>query len=141
MEYHRNLNQFQLGLYQLNLRDEIAFDPQQTPQAPFGANRNLSPTHRYGITSGFTYQPYSFVSIDGQYNAVSARFINGATAGKRIPLVSEQIARIGVAWMPTEQWRIYTEALYTGNQYAANDDANVGGANRGIYIISLQYKL
>ena len=38
------------SIYQLNLENEIAFDPTQTPQNPFGTNRNLNPTVRRGLS-------------------------------------------------------------------------------------------
>src|SRR5205085_9685425 len=68
--------EWKLGLYQLNLRDEIAFDPTQTPQTPFGSNENLDPTIRRGITLSGKDNITSKISIGGQYNYVDARFQN-----------------------------------------------------------------
>jgi len=130
-----------IGIYQLNLRDEIAFDPLQTPENPFGINRNLAPTVRRGFTlSG--KKIFNKTTVGGQYNYVNARFQSGATTGDRIPLVSESIIRGNIDYHFTDNWHFYTEAIFTGNQYAANDDANVGGLMGGytIYNCNLGYQ-
>lgn len=120
-----------LSIYQLNLTDEIAFDPTQTPQQPFGANRNLDPTIRRGASLSEKYLLNEKITLDGQYNYVNARFQSGINAGNRIPLVSENIFRAGVNYRFFNYWNAYTEAVYTGNQYSANDDANISGINGG----------
>lgn len=120
-----------IGLYHLRLRDEINFDPLQTPLTPFGSNRNLPPTIRYGASASGKVSLFNDVSLDGQYNYVKARFQNGIYAGNRIPLVSEHIFRSGIDCHCSEHMNIYLENVFTGSQFAANDDANriskVGG--------------
>lgn len=69
------------NLYQLNLRDEIMFDPMQTPQDPFGTNRNLSPTVRQGFSLSEKIPVTQKITLDGQYNYVNARFQNGVNVG------------------------------------------------------------
>lgn len=130
------------NLYQLNLKDEIAFDPTQTPQDPFGSNRNLSPTIRRGFSLSGKDKLTNQLSLNGQYNFVSARFQNGVDAGDRIPLVSENILRGGVEYKLADFFSIYPEAVFTSNQYAANDDANIAGAIGGytIYNFNLHYE-
>jgi iron complex outermembrane recepter protein len=109
----------------LNLIDEITFDPNQTPEDPFGTNRNLDPTIRRGFSISEKYQITEKISLGSQYNFVNAKFQHGSTAGKRIPLVSESNLHIGFDYAFREYWHVYTEAIYTGNQFAANDDANI----------------
>lgn len=120
-----------LGLFQLNLRDEITFDPIQTPLQPFGVDRNLDPTVRRGFTLSEKYRVFDNFALDGQYNYVKARFQSGQYAGNQIPLVSENIFHGGADYRITEHWNLYTEAVYTGSQFAANDNANVTGKNGG----------
>src|SRR5579883_402321 len=129
------------SVYQLDLRDEIQFNPLQTPEAPFGSNENLPPTTRTGFTLSEKYHATEKITVDGQYNYVNARFQNGFFAGNRIPLVSENIARGGIHYRFAEHWSLYPEAIYTGNQYAANDNANIGGKIGGytVYNFSVQY--
>ena len=134
-------NTAKLAIYQLNLRDEIAFDPLQTPQQPFGSNRNLSPTVRRGLILSGKHRLTRQLSIDGQYNYVHARFQNGVNSGNLIPLVSENILHAGLNYHFAQHWNFYTEALFTGSQYAANDDANIAGRLGGytVYNFNLRY--
>ncbi len=131
-----------LGLYQLNLQDEIAFDPTQTPQNPFGSNRNLDPTIRRGISLSGKKQMTDQLALDAQYNFVNARFQHGVNTHHRIPLVSEHILRAGINYHFAEHWYLYPEFIYTGNQYSDNDDANVAGLLGGytIYNVNLRYE-
>lgn len=135
--YHAAAN-----FYLLNLRDEIAFDPTQTPQQPFGANRNLAPTARQGFSLSGKYHLMPQLAIDGQYNYVNARFSHGPNTNNRIPLVAENILRSGLDFRLNENWRFYAEAIYTGNQFPANDDANISGAIGGytIYNFNIRYQ-
>lgn len=126
-EWEEEKQSAKLGLYQLNLRDEITFDPTQTPQDPFGTNRNLAPTVRRGLTLSGKQALTPKLTLDGQYNYAIARFQSGLNAGNRIPLVSETIIRSGIQYALTDEWYAYTEGIFTGNQYPANDDANVAG--------------
>lgn len=127
--FRRRYDSIRIGIYQLNLQDEIAFDPSQTPMQPFGANKNLDKTIRYGTILTARTQLTNFLALDGQYNFVRARFKNGPNRNKQIPLVSEHIFRAG-AHFKFRCLVILFESLFTGKQYPANDDANlfpVGG--------------
>lgn len=137
----RNL-QSQFSVYQLNLRDEITFDPLQTPEHPFGSNSNLDPTSRSGLSITEKYALTNQVSIDGQYNYVNARFRSGLYSGNRIPLVAENILHAGCNVSFHTHWNFYTEAIYTGNQYAANDNMNIAGLLGGytVYNAHLRYE-
>ncbi len=130
-----------INLYLLQLTNEITFDPTQTLQTPFGANRNLAPTQRQGFSLSEKYDFNSQLSLNGQYNFVNARFQSGINSGNRIPLVAENLLRAGVNYQFLSHWNIYTEAQYTGNQYTANDDANIAGKMGGYttYNTSLRF--
>ncbi len=132
----------QFSVYQLNLVDEITFDPTQTEQDPFGTNRNLPPTERFGFSLSEKYNITDKISLGTQYNYVNARFQSGVNAGKRIPLVSENILHLGVGYEFLDDWNIYTESIYTGSQFPANDDANVSQKIGGytIFNVHLRYQ-
>jgi len=132
-----------VALFQLNLRDEITFDPTQTAKQPFGSNRNLSPTTRRGFSLSEQYQATEKLLVSGQYNYVNARFQSGSNAGNRIPLVSEINAHLGLNYHFLPRWNFYSEAMYTGNQYPANDDANIAGKMGGytVYNMNFRYSL
>lgn len=132
------------NIYQLNLRDEIAFDPLQTPEDPFGVNRNLAPTVRHGFSLSGDYRFLKKFRIDGQYDYVRARFQSGINSGNLIPLVAENIFRAGLTYLYNDYLNFYTEALYTGSQYPANDNLNVdpklGGYTLFNFNINFHYK-
>lgn len=131
-----------INLYQLNLKDEIAFDPSQTAENPFGSNRNLSPTRRQGGSISSKVQFRDHLIFNGQYQYVNARFQNGVFADHRIPLVAENIFQVGLDYKLSDYFNIYPEAIYTGNQYAANDDANAAGRIGGytVYNFNIHYE-
>ena len=141
MTWEKDNNVVDASLYQLNLRDEIAFDPFQTPQNPFGTNTNLAPTARTGAALSAKRQLSRLFTADAQLNYVDARFQSGATSGKQIPLVSDWTARGGMLYRITNNWHAYAEAIYTGRQFPANDNANVTGGQGGytIYNFNLRY--
>jgi iron complex outermembrane receptor protein len=129
------------SIYQLNLKDEIMFNPLQTPLQPFGANVNLAPTQRQGFSVSEKYLVTEKLILDGQYNFVNARFQRGIDAGNRIPLVSQNIFRTGLNYAFKENWNLYTEAIYTGNQFSDNDNGNVAGPMGGytLYNFNVRY--
>lgn len=133
-----------IAVFQLNLKNEITFDPNQTPQDPFGTNRNLNPTIRRGFSISEKYQISPQLTIGGQYNYVNARFQSGVNAGNRIPLVSENNMQANVNYQFFDYWNVYTEVIYTGNQFPANDDVNIGSPVAGYTIFNtnlrFQYK-
>lgn len=136
LHYKDNAYTGNLDLYQLNLRDEIAFDPTQTPEQPFGTNRNLSPTIRRGISIAIRKQFIPNFAIGGQYNYVNARFQNGINVGKHIPLVAENIFLANITYSLHECWHLYSEFVYTGSQFPANDVANLSGRIGGYALIN-----
>lgn len=128
-------------IYILNLQDEIAFDPTQTPQQPFGSNINLPPTVRRGLSLSGKDKLTNQLELGTQLNLVDAVFQSGINTGNRIPLVSAMILHGGINYSLSDNWQFYTEALFTGNQYSANDDGNVGIKLGGytIYNLTIRY--
>ncbi len=140
LEYHWYNTSTQFSIYQLNLKDEITFDPNQTPEDPFGTNRNFDPTVRKGFSIAEKISITEKISLGGQYNLINARFQSGPNAGNRIPLVAESNFQANLNYQLSDRWAIFTEAIYTGNQFAANDDANIVGALGGYTFYNLNIK-
>lgn len=134
VKWHQKHYRGQLAIYQLNLKNEIAFDPTQTPLQPFGTNRNLDLTTRQGMTFSGSVPLTALLMANGQYNYVDARFRRGIYAGNRIPLIAEHNLRGGLYYQLTSFLHIYSEAVYTGNQYADNDNANIAGKMGGYMV-------
>ncbi|MHB1221475.1 MAG: TonB-dependent receptor domain-containing protein [Gammaproteobacteria bacterium] len=131
----------QINIYQLNLNNELAFDPAQTSIQPFGSFNNLDKTIRRGISFAESYHITSALTLDGQLNYVDARFAAGSFSGKRIPAVPALNANAGVAYQMNDHWHAKYTALYTGDRYASQDMSNVGKQVSGYWLhdVALQY--
>ena len=135
--------QTQLSIYELQLHDEIAFDPTQTAAAPFGLYRNFAETERRGVTLADTYQLTERINLDGQINYVAARFATGENAGKHIPAVPDLNANASIRYHFAPHWQTRYSAFYTGNRYASEDVANTGKKLPGYWLnsVAIQYML
>lgn len=140
LHWLKNTFQGRASFYLLNLRDEIAFDPTQTPQQPFGANRNLAATERRGCSLSYKGIITSKLSMGAQYNYVNARFREGIREGNRIPLVSEMIFLANMNYRVLDNLYFYGELVYTGNQFPANDDANLSGKIGGYTVLNINLR-
>lgn len=114
----------QLNVYQLELHDEIAFDPTTTPLEPMGRYSNFSTTQRRGITVAESYEVTPKFLIGSQVNYVNARFISGLFSGKHIPIVPAWNGNANFTYRFAENWRTKFSALYTGSQFVSLDLAN-----------------
>lgn len=131
----------QINIYQLELLNEIAFNPTQTPTEPFGSYNNFPKTLRRGVTLTEYYRLTEKIGIDGQFNVVDARFTEGIFSGNQIPAVPWVNANMGLSYDFIPDWRIKYIALYNGSAYASKNDENKGSKIPGYWIntLSLQY--
>lgn len=113
-----------INIYQLNLKNEIVFDPTSTPAQPFGANTNLDPTQRRGSTLQSTYQLTQRFSLGGQYSYVDARFSEGPDANNHVPFVAQNTYTLFSKYLFNEQWSGYVEDVFTGSRYQSGDVSN-----------------
>jgi iron complex outermembrane receptor protein len=131
----------QINLYRLDLHNEIAFNPEQTPAEPFGAFNNLDRTVRYGITLTEFYRFTPRLSINSQLNYMDARFRTGVNAGKLIPAIPAITGNIGLDYNFTSHWQAKYGLLYTGSRIASEDVSNSGKKVAGYWLndIAIQY--
>jgi iron complex outermembrane receptor protein len=131
----------QLSIYQLELYNEIGFDPTKTAAQPFGAYNNLDKTLRRGISVAENYSLTTRTTLNGQINYVNARFAAGPYAGKFIPSVPVINGNAGLSYHLTEHWVTQYTLLYTGSRYPSQDMANVSKKIPGYWLsdIALQY--
>ena len=118
------------SIYQLNLEDEIEFDPTVGPDfgfGPIGLNVNLDKTQRNGATLSLVSQVSSTLSIKTELGLVSAKFKSGTFDGNDISGVAGNIARIRADYLPRDNLASYLEIHYTGEKFAQGDNANVFG--------------
>lgn len=131
----------QINIYQLELNNEIAFNPTQTPTEPFGSYSNFPKTLRRGITFSEDYIVNPKLMLNSQINYVHAYFAQGEFSGKSIPAVPKWNGNIGLGYELIPHWKIKYSALYTGQTYASQDDNNSGEkvASYWLNTIAFQY--
>jgi len=130
MGYEKTFDKAWLSVnaYQLELEDEIAFDPTATkPAGAFfnGANVNFDPTTHRGIILDGDFFISDNLQFSTSYTYTDATFDSGSNAGKRVSFVPEHSARVAMSWMPDANTNLLLEALYTGERYVSGDNANV----------------
>ena len=117
-----------INAYQLELEDEIAFDPTATPPAGAffnGANVNFDPTTHQGIMLDGDYMVTNNLQVSASYTYTDATFDSGIYAGKSVSFVPQHSARVAMNWTPVENTNLRLEALYTGDRYVSGDNANL----------------
>lgn len=137
VEWKQVADNFKLTIYQLRLKNEIAFDPTQTALQPFGANRNIGPTIRNGLAISAKHQLTLNWDIAGEYAYVDPRFAAGPFKNNVIPGVANHLAGINIYYHVNEQLKFLGEELYVGNHYASDDDANASAKINGYYLTNL----
>ena len=127
------------SIYQLNLEDEIVFDPTVGPDigfGPTGLNVNLDKTQRSGATLSLVSQPISNLSIKTELGLVNARFKSGLFKGNDISGVAGKTANIRADYQFRENLASYLEVHYTGEKFAQGDNANVNSKLESFTILN-----
>lgn len=135
-----NNNQTDVNIYQLDLTNELAYDPLQTAIQPFGANTNLPPTQRQGFIIQDQYKLYSWL-LGTQYSYVNPRFLGGIYNGNQIPFVAKNVLKFSADYFITNNCDIYAETIYTGSEFAMDDNTNTAAKVPpfSVYNLALHY--
>lgn len=108
---------YDLRVYQLNMRDEIAWGTFQ--------NENLDKTRRNGLETGLRWTLPKWGSLGLSYQLIDAEFSDGPNKGKDIPLVPAQIltldAELDVAYGVT----LLGAMRAVSPQHVGDDNANL----------------
>jgi len=121
-----------LLVYQLDLDDEIAFDPVNY------VNVNLDETRRKGvITSGY-WQQSKKLGYSASYTFTDAEVLSGPTAGSDIPLVARHSALLGSDYQLTDKWQLYGELYAISDRVFGGDFNNVLGRLSGYGVINIK---
>ena len=129
-------NEFKLSLYQLDLDNEIAINP-EPGNGGLATYENLSPTRRLGMDA------YAKIQLSTQFDAilqttlVSAKFRSGQFKDKQVPSVSPYQASAGLAYHNAEGWQAWVNETYHSSFYAANDFNNTGSKLSGYFLTNL----
>ena len=119
-----------VSLYQLELEDEIVFDPSADkpyPEAPWqGANVNADKSKRFGIDTDWNWQLTDTLNLGAEYHYIDAKFTNGANKDKALPWVAKNTGRLHSSIDFSHDFQFYIEANYVGQRYIEGDNANNG---------------
>lgn len=123
VEYRAGTFRSRAGMFSMNLENEIYFF------FPAFANVNLPPTRRRGVELEAAFEPVPALTLDANLTLNDARFRSGTMAGvdlagKRIPLVPQQLANVGVSWRLADRWKLAARGRYVGHQVYDNDQTN-----------------
>ncbi len=131
-EWTSGSNTAKLLIYQLDLDDEIAFDPVNF------ANINLDETRRKGvITSGY-WQQSKKLGYSASYTFTDAEVLSGAFAGKDIPLVARHSVLLGSDYQLTDKWQLYGELFAISDRVFSGDFNNVLERLPGYGVINIK---
>lgn len=117
-DYSEGNTRLSVGIYRMNLRDEIHFNPTSF------ANENLDPTRRHGATLSAGKHTTENTRVTADYAYTRAVFRSGGFAGNEVPLVARNTGSLSFSWMPKEKLTLSTTARYTGGKYFDNDQTN-----------------
>lgn len=125
IEHRINQHKLKAQIYQLDLKKEITFDPTANgPFGPFGANINLDPTRRRGISLTADSKLNDKLDAQLQVGLVDGKFTAGAFDGQRIPHVPKTSITGALNYKPLEQTNLAIESQYTGSKFADSDFNN-----------------
>lgn len=123
---------WRMAVFSNKVYDEIHLDPFNTGVG----NTNLPASRRQGIELDGKWQALEQVVLNAAYTQTDARFLSGAWAGKRVPLVASRKANVGASWSFTEQTRLNAALSYVGSQFMENDEPNTLGMKIPAYSLT-----
>lgn len=129
-EWQRNGHDLRAVIYQLDLNNEIDFDP-----SVFG-NTNLDPTQRTGLILDGHLQTTDSLRLGAAYGYVDAEFDNGSFAGNRIPFVAKHTLNLNADYQFSSAWQLFGEAQYISKRVPQGDYANSLGRLPGYTVFN-----
>lgn len=119
-------------LYQLDLDNELAFDPVNF------ININLDETRRSGFISSGHWQQSKRLGFGASYSYTSSEVRKGAFAGKDIPFVAKHNGRFSSDYQLSEHWQLYGEVVAISDRVFSGDFDNVLGKLPGYGLLNLR---
>jgi iron complex outermembrane receptor protein len=115
-----NIFQVQTSVYNMDLENEIHFDPVNF------FNYNLDPTRRYGAEASASVRVSDSVLLRGGMAYTRAVFREGPFAGADVPLVSRYTTNAGVTWNILQNYLVFDATLRGwSSRIMDNDQANL----------------
>lgn len=134
LEYAGAKHSFRAAFYDLDLNNEIHFNP-----VTF-TNVNLPQTRRYGVELAARWLPTDTLDLSANYTYAVAKFEDGVIdgvplAGKSVPLVSRNKANARVLWRFLPAARFLGTVSYVGEQFFDGDETNTFGQKIPAYTL------
>lgn len=139
MDWKLDNHRITSSIYQLDLENEIVFDPTVGPDfgfGPIGANVNLDKTRREGLTFLLSSKVSSNLSIKTEIGVVDAKYKSGVFNGNKISGVADRILKIRGDLKINNEISTYLETQYTSDHFAQGDNANAFGKVDSITVIN-----
>lgn len=145
VEYQQQHLRLTLGLFSMDVENEIVFDPlADGPWGPgTGANINLPASERQGANVSVRWQATDALDLHWHYRHTDAELSSAPFAGNEVPLAAERVSNAVIRYAFSEQWSLYADAVYTGPRYRAGDNSNVSELLGGytVFNASLRWQL
>ena len=129
-DFYSQRQTLKISLYQLQLEDEIVFDPSAAkpyPSAPRnGANVNADASKRLGLDVDWNLHLIESLTIGAEYHYIDSEFTEGANKGKALPWIAKNTGRIYSTYDLTDSLQLFAEANFVGKRFLEGDNANSG---------------
>ncbi|MDT8372296.1 MAG: TonB-dependent receptor [Gammaproteobacteria bacterium] len=132
VEWHDGEHSAKVIVYKLDLDNEIAFDPANY------ANINLDETERRGLIAEGRWQLSNKLGFTVSYTLTDAEVVNGAFAGKEIPLVAKHSGLISADYQLNSQWQLYGELQALSDRSFSGDFNNVLSRLPGYGVVNVK---
>ncbi len=121
------------NIFRMKIKNEISYDAVQY------ANVNLESTQHDGINLNLRWQSTPSYTLTTVYGYRNAKFTSGANDGKQIPLIPSHKLSLNNQFDLKNIGIFNLNAIYTGQRYFGNDDANIGKQMSAYTKLDLDY--
>ena len=125
-----------LTLFRIDMENEIAWN------GATNRNENLDRTRHEGAEGTFSYLWEKRFKIYGSYTYHRATYQAGQYNGKELPLVPNQVVKLGMEWYLPAAFVLRPEIRFVGDAYLSGDNDNTGEklSSYRIYDLFLFYR-
>ena len=132
VEWVHGSNSAKFMVYQLDLDNELAFDPVNF------ININLDETRRSGFIASGRWQSSKRMGLGASYTYTDAEVLSGAFTGKEIPFVAKHSALLTTDYVISGAWQVYAELVAISDRVFSGDFDNVLGRLPGYGVVNLK---
>ncbi len=132
VEWVHGSNSAKFLVYQLDLDNELTFDPVNF------ININLDETRRSGFIASGRWQNSKRMGLGASYTYTDAEVLSGAFTGKEIPFVAKHSALLSTDYVISGAWQVYAELVAISDRVFSGDFDNVLGKLPGYGIVNLK---